>query len=244
MRLNAPLKALRRRGLAAMARRTVRAAGPAVSFTFDDFPRSAYLNGGGILSSHQVAGTFYAAMGLVGTINDLGEHFAVEDLSSLRTDGHELANHTFGHLSPRRVPLSRFVADVERGRQALHDHGGAERPNFSYPFGDVTIGAKRALSAGTHSCRGIFEGINETPIDLNLLKANSLYAHTFDLAAVTSLVRETERRAGWLIFYTHDVRDAPSAFGCTAAQFEAVVRLVRSRRLPVLTVEQALNSLS
>ena len=38
---------------------------PLISFTFDDFPRSAIHTGGAILNRFGVAGTYYAAFGLV-----------------------------------------------------------------------------------------------------------------------------------------------------------------------------------
>ena len=41
--------------------------GGVVSFTFDDFPRSAWSNGGAVLEEYDVRGTYYAAMGLAGT---------------------------------------------------------------------------------------------------------------------------------------------------------------------------------
>jgi hypothetical protein len=72
-------------------------------------------------------------------------------------------------------------------------------------------------------CRGIFPGVNTSPIDLNLLRANSLYSGNFDIEAVKRLFKENEERKGWLIFYTHDVSDKPSPYGCTPEQFKSVV---------------------
>ena len=42
-------------------------------------------------------------------------------------------------------------------------------------------------------------------------------------------------RNGWIIFYTHDVAEQPSEWGCTPAQLEAVVGYA-AQRLPVLPV--------
>src|SRR2546422_3297564 len=39
---------------------------PFVSFTFDDFPRSALLTGGAILKHFGLTGTYYASFGLMG----------------------------------------------------------------------------------------------------------------------------------------------------------------------------------
>ena len=43
---------------------------PLVSFTFDDVPASAYINGAAILEQHDMRGTFYIAAGICGTMDD------------------------------------------------------------------------------------------------------------------------------------------------------------------------------
>src|SRR5579872_2069244 len=113
--------ASRRNLLSFVHRRTVPlgAMGNVVSFTFDDFPRSAYTVAGPILDKYGVRATYYVAMGLMGTENHLGEHFRREDLDSLVGDGHELASHTFGHISSRGVRLNEFVDDVRKGSSTL-----------------------------------------------------------------------------------------------------------------------------
>jgi hypothetical protein len=49
--------------------------GPIVSFSFEDFPRSAAANGAAVLERFGVRGTYYAAMGLMNSSNELGEQF-------------------------------------------------------------------------------------------------------------------------------------------------------------------------
>src|SRR5947209_11228992 len=72
---------------------------PIVSFTFDDFPRSALTVAGKILDNYNVCGTYYAAMGLMGKITEVGEMFDSRDLKHLVAAGHELACHTFDHVA-------------------------------------------------------------------------------------------------------------------------------------------------
>jgi peptidoglycan/xylan/chitin deacetylase (PgdA/CDA1 family) len=214
---------------------------PIVSFTFDDFPRSALRVGGAILRSYGARGTFYAAMGLMGQVNALGPQFCPEDLQTLLEDGHELGSHTFGHVSGRSTSLPSFEADVLKGKQAVEEIAGAgPLHQFSYPYGQVTFRAKRRLGAGMSSCRGIFGGVNQSPVDLNLLRANSLYSESLNLAGIRRLLELNEQRRSWLIFYTHDVSGCPSSFGCTPAEFESVVRLAVRSRARVLPIGQAL----
>lgn len=211
--------------------------GPLVSFSFDDFPRSALHIGGAILKSYGLRGTYYAAMGLMGTANHIGPQFGAEDLAALLKDGHELGSHTFSHRSCRALPLREFEAEVIKGKEAVERvTGGGRFHSFSYPYGDVTLRARARIGAGLSSCRGIFPGINISPVDLNLLRANSLYSESFDLEAVSHLIRKNAEQCGWLIFYTHDLSDRPSAFGCTPSQFECVVKLVARAGATVLPV--------
>lgn len=214
-----------------------------VSFTFDDFPRSALTMGGTILKSYGACGTYYAAMGLMGQTNELGEHFGANDLAQLIADGHELGSHTFSHLSCRSTAFQVFEADVQKGRESVINV--TENPaasQFAYPHGHITLRAKRRIGAQMDSCRSTFGGVNVSPVDLNLLRANRLYDFTFDLAAIEHLFRVNDRRRGWLIFYTHDVSETPSRWGCRPGQLEAAVRLAVRMRHKVLTVGEVLEA--
>jgi peptidoglycan/xylan/chitin deacetylase (PgdA/CDA1 family) len=213
--------------------------GPVVSFTFDDFPQSALRVGGDILKSYRACGTFYTAVGLMNQINDLGQQFCVEDLHALLRDGHELGSHTFGHFSCRSSTLREFEADVWKGREAVELITGGERPHhFSYPYGHITSRAKSRIGAYMASCRGIAPGINESPVDLNLLRANSLYSSSFHLDSIDRLLTLNEERRAWIIFYTHDISMDPSAFGCKPFELEDVVKLAIKRGARILPVGQ------
>jgi len=73
---------------------------PYVSFTFDDFPRSALHTGGTILSQFGIRGTFYASLGLMGTMAPTGAIFEREDIKELLEQRHELGCHTFEKQEP------------------------------------------------------------------------------------------------------------------------------------------------
>jgi peptidoglycan/xylan/chitin deacetylase (PgdA/CDA1 family) len=217
---------------------------PIVSFSFDDFPRTAYVVGGAILKRHGVRGTYYAAPGLMNSANKLGEQFNAEDIRSLLHDGHELASHTFSHISSRSVPFSTYKADVDRGRKAIEElAGAADSGNFAYPYGEITLKAKKSLGPKVCSSRSIFPGLNGPEVDLNLLRANSLYGDLDQSEKAQRLILENEKRKTWLIFYSHDVRPKPSAYGCTPALLESTVSFALSRGCRILTVVDALAEL-
>jgi len=217
---------------------------PVVSFTFDDFPCSALATAGAILQKHQARGTYYTALGLMGLNNHEGEHFHMQDLHDLLRDGHELGSHTYSHISALKTPLEQFCSDAVRGEIELAGLRGNSGPgNFAYPFGDVSFASKPAVGAKMRSCRGIHGGINASLVDLNLLKANSIYSKTFDLSSIRQLIDENQRRRGWLIFYTHDVRENPSNYGCTPSEFESVAQAASLSEARILTIAQTLDAI-
>ncbi len=215
-----------------------------MSLTFDDFPRSAYTVGGSILKSYGVRGTYYVAMGLMNTSDRLGEQFRMEDLRSAANEGHELASHTFSHQSSRAVSVTAFRDDVRKGWSAIRELGGLDPTrNFAFPHGEVTLSAKLAVGKEMMSCRGRYRGVNAPYVDLNLLLANSLYDEPDDLDRVAHLIRDNEKRKGWLIFYTHDVSPTPSRYGCSPSLLGSTVRMATQSGAKVLPVAEVLAQL-
>lgn len=245
MSIRGSLGAIRRLAISSLGRREfqLRNAAPTISFTFDDFPRSALHVGGAILKSYGACGTYYAAMGLMDKVNHLGEHFSATDLKTLLADGHELGSHTFSHVSCRASAVRDFETEAKKGRDAVEQvTGRRDFHQFSYPYGHATLRAKPRIGRIVSSCRGIFPGINKSPVDLNLLRANSLYSHSFDLESIGRLIDANEKCCGWLIFYTHDVSERPSSFGCSPAHLDHVIKLALRGKARILPVGNALHS--
>jgi peptidoglycan/xylan/chitin deacetylase (PgdA/CDA1 family) len=242
MNLRSHMGTLRRTVLCSLYRRTVPLGnmGPIVSFTFDDFPRTAYSIGGGILEAFGARGTYYVAAGLMNTSGELGDQFHADDLHSVIEKGHELGNQTFHHSSSRSLSLSAFRDDVERGEKALKDLTGVEATNFAYPYGHATLRSKKTLGPTLTSSRSNFSGLNGPDIDLNLLRANRLYGGLEQLKSAEELILENVAQKSWLLFYTHDVRPQPSAYGCTATLLESVVSFAARSGSRILTVQEVL----
>jgi peptidoglycan/xylan/chitin deacetylase (PgdA/CDA1 family) len=201
-------------------------------------------NGAAIVERSGGRATFYVAMALMGTVNQLGEQFRAEDLHPLVDRGHEVASHTCNHLSAHNTPSEEFEQDAILGEEALRsrlDLGPSA--NFAYPYGAVSLGAKRRLRSRMRSCRATWGGFNGPTVDVNLLRANPLYGGIEQAEAAMQLVRENSTRRGWLIFYTHDVVDRPSPFGCTPALLERVSAFVTNLGTRILTVAEALDEI-
>ena len=219
--------------------------GPIVTFTFDDFPRSALTVGGSILESFAARATYYVSMGLMDAENPLGPQFSREDLHSLVERGHEVAIHGFDHLSAWKTPVEEFIADVSRCRTILHEcFPACASSNFAYPYGHTTLSVKRRLGPRMTSSRGVIEGFNGPEVDLNLLRANLLNGDVDQLDRARQLISENAARQSWLIFFSHDVEDSPSPYGCTPSLLQQTVRFAVEQGASVLTVADVVRVLS
>src|SRR5690349_7816873 len=56
---------------------------PLISFSFDDFPQSAFFEAGAILGRYGLRGTYYASLGLMGKQSPTGPMFKAEDLKEV-----------------------------------------------------------------------------------------------------------------------------------------------------------------
>jgi peptidoglycan/xylan/chitin deacetylase (PgdA/CDA1 family) len=215
---------------------------PMVSIAFDDFPRTALTAGAQILEEAGAKATFYTALGLMGSDNILGPQFVKEDLYHLVERGHELASHTFDHVSARDVSNYEFLENVQRGYDALEaDLRLQPSRNFAYPFGCTNLRLKVRVGSRMESCRGNFPGINGPAADLSLLKGNPLYGGIETLPWARDLVDRTVRANGWVIFYTHDVREAPSKFGCTPQLLRELVAEAKKKGCRIMTVADVIQ---
>jgi len=212
--------------------------GPVVSFTFDDFPGSALLNGGKILERHGAKGTYYLAPGLCETSTEVGDIISREDIYKCYESGHEIGHHTYSHLDCSEASKDEIMADILK---ADKDLGEIKTENFSFPFGRSNTRSKRILGKRFKSCRGINAGINSGIIDAADLKSNAIYSRDGNLDSLTKMIIDTKKNGGWLIFYTHDVTQSPGPYGCTENDFEYIVEAVMDNGVPVATVEEVIN---
>ncbi len=209
----------------------------AISFTFDDFPMSAFDVGGGILGRYGLRGTYYASMCLRDIHQEGIEYFTLTTLEKVLTCGNELGCHTCDHETPRSSSTPRYLDSIERNLVSLKKCFPSIRlSSFSYPLGDVTLPVKNACRKRFTSCRSIYPGINRGMIDLGLLRAIPLYNRRTPLSVAEALIAENTKRAGWLVFYTHDISFRPSRYGCTPEYFEAVVQFALKSKAMILPV--------
>ena len=219
-----------------------RLAEPVVSFTFDDFPRSALTEGGRVLRERGWAGAYFAAGGFCGRRVDGVDYFDRDDLVQAAEEGHEIGCHTFSHLRLPETRPEEIEADLRRNAdfvaEALPHH---RLSSFAYPYGDVDLGRKALIARRFPICRGIWPGINAGRMDFAQLKAVPLERRSLDGLDVEAWLDRAQATHGWLIFFTHDVSDDPTPYGCSRKTLEAVADAVARRGMRVLPVKNAVG---
>src|SRR5438093_8828125 len=142
---------------------------PYVSFTFDDYPRTALTGGGRILIDYGVRGTYFVALGLLGTQSVSGPIASWDDLAATVRQGHELGCHTFDHVDGSVVSADQFARSIETNRTALERSAVSSQFDvFAYPLNGPALATKRVAGQRFVACRGGGQTFNRGSIDLNL----------------------------------------------------------------------------
>jgi peptidoglycan/xylan/chitin deacetylase (PgdA/CDA1 family) len=208
-----------------------------VSFSFDDAPVSAALEGAARLEAWGLRGSYFVSMGLAGTPGPMGPNADPSQLRALMARGHEVACHTYSHLDCGQTSGEAAAADVERNRAALLELGAPEPVSFAYPYGDVSVPAKAALAARFGLLRGLHHGLVRRGSDLNQAPAVGVEGPDGEKTALDWIERAARERA-WLILYTHDVEPEPSPWGCTPQALDRLIDAALAHGLEVVTVAE------
>jgi peptidoglycan/xylan/chitin deacetylase (PgdA/CDA1 family) len=214
---------------------------PMVSFTFDDLPKSAVTTGADILEGHHARGTFFVSGGLVGVPTP---HWATgddKDIVALHRRGHEIGCHTFSHARTCDLSASSLSTEIAQNRQYFRAVDPSIRiENFAYPWGYGSLVRKQQLRSAFQSCRSIVPGVNSGTVDLQFLRAMPLIDPYISRDGIERAFDEAQTNNGWLIFYTHDVADQPSPYGCSPGLLHDALEAAARRKIPVLNMAEAL----
>lgn len=239
------LKGKLRRRLALLSQRRpvrMRLDRPMITFSFDDAPASAADAGARTLELRGIRGTWYFSAGLAGQDGPMGAYAVEADARRLAQAGHEIACHTFTHLDCGQANARAIVEDVDRNARALKAWGADPAESFAYPYGDVSVPAKRALGGRYRTLRTVQAGLVEDGADANQLPSVGIEGPEGEAAAMRWLDRAAERRA-WLILYTHDVAQAPSPWGCTTEALGHLIDAAQARGFDVVTAAEGARRL-
>jgi peptidoglycan/xylan/chitin deacetylase (PgdA/CDA1 family) len=211
------------------------------SITFDDFPKNAWEAGGAVLARHGVRGTYYTAGGFCGRTVEGTVFYDAADLTALAAAGHELACHGFAHQPTPSLTTAALKADAERNLEFLRPFLRGEAPvSYAYPFGKASLRTKSFLAPRFSSLRGVHPGINAGRVDLAQLNTISLEMRCWDQERIEAAIQRARHEHAWLVFYTHDVSEAPSGYGSTPTMLDWALSRLAAARIEVLPVREAL----
>ncbi len=198
---------------------------PIVSFTFDDFPKSA-LRGADIVESLGGRACFYACTSYMGETSPVfGDMFDASTLAELSKRGHEIGAHTHAHLDCARTPLRELERDVGENLVALSHAGYAPViSSFAYPYGETTMATKRWTRDVFATARGILPGVNNGKTDRTHLRSVELVETPSSSRRAIAMLEKAVTTKGWLIFFTHDVSDSPSSYGVRPSTLAELAR--------------------
>lgn len=187
---------------------------PVVTFTFDDFPKSA-LNGADIVEKHGGRAGFYACTSFLGQRSPLmGEMFDAATLAELRERRHEVGAHTHHHHDCARQRLEKVERDIGENLVALAEAGHDETVSaFAFPYGETTYAAKRWIGDVFTTGRGVLAGVNSGEVDRSQLRAVELGASAMHRRRAIAALDLALAQKGWLFFFTHDVGANPTTYG-------------------------------
>jgi len=212
---------------------------PVATFTFDDFPASAYDNGGKILEEYGARGTYFIAGSFLNAVIDGIKYTTPEQLKLVHARGHEIGCHTYDHkhLGAKRPGFAR--ASCEKNSALMREILGKSfmMSSFAYPYGDVSPVLKHVMPYTL--CRSVRYGVNEGSVDLAQIRIVSLEACHWDAEKIEKIIADAHGRNIWLVFLTHDVSDAPTAYGSTPDQIRRILHALKQADIPIKTLKAA-----
>jgi peptidoglycan/xylan/chitin deacetylase (PgdA/CDA1 family) len=213
---------------------------PVASFTFDDFPRSAWTTGGPILARYGARATYYTAGRFCGIEEDGLVYYDRDDLQAVHAGGHEIGCHTFSHRRSPKVGSAELQADLDRNAEFVREVlGDVRMTSFAYPYGEASPRTKALMGGRFPVSRGIKAGVNGRTLDLGQLKAVPLESRSWSAGWIEREVTAAKASGGWLVFFSHDVSDAPSPYGATPAMLEHALEAVTRAGIETLPVKHA-----
>jgi len=218
-------------------------AGKYVSLCFDDFPQSAARCAAPMIEQRGWRATWYVAGGFIGQTESVhGAMFQAADLQALRRNGHDFGCHTFDHIDCRNASAAEISEQNRLSAAFLRTHGIEDVRSFAFPFGSVDLAAKKLLSEGP-ALRGIQPGINRGVVDLNLLKACGLQDNQGGTRRALSEIDALREQNGWVIIFTHDVRENPSPWGVSPADYADLLAAIDASGAEVVTIGEMVDRL-
>lgn len=215
--------------------------GPRLTLSFDDVAASTTTATADLLDELGIKATYYVSAGLMEKSGDhLGGYASRDQIIKISQKGHEIGCHTFSHLDCAKESKEVIISDIERNKQFFTDNGLNIPKNFAYPYGEVSHYTKKLIDTRFSSARALHAGIIERHCDLNQLPSIGIEgkpcSRKFD-----DLFFNAVEQNGWLILYTHDVRENPSKYGTDLKTLKNILLKAKDMGFRFLTVDGGIS---
>lgn len=215
---------------------------PLLSLTFDDFPRSAWLESKPLLRAYNARATFYASESFRSQTDGNVAFFTGDDLIEVAEHGHEIGCHTYDHGSCILRGVAQVRESVERNAAALRAILGNFQPKtFAYPYGHASLLSRHMLMHRYETCRGISHKWDARVFDRSLVPALGLERHRRGRYDWPMIIEQVAARNGWLVVLTHDVSPDPTDYGCTHDELHRLMDLAKSYGFLFTTMSDGLR---
>ena len=216
---------------------------PIISFTFDDFPKSAANEGAEILELVGGKGTYYASSALAGKQTATGEQFGAADIEALLKGGHEIGAHTHSHMDCSKEKIADIRSDIELNIRHLEAMGVSDVRQFAYPYGETRTALKQELSNWFETARGVLPGLNTETSDRLQLRAFELTPDAKTIRRAAAAIRAAQHNPTWIVIFTHDVAHSPSPFGTYPQDLKLLTEMAHNIDADILCVGDAMKKM-
>ena len=114
-------------------------------------------------------------------------------------------------------------------------NGISQLTSFSYPFGALNQRSREVVATEYGTARSTWTGVNRGRFDAAALRAVPLMTRDRPALAFKFLTEFLEHD-GWLVFYTHDVSETASVWGCQPALLARLVEVTLNAGVELLPI--------
>lgn len=216
---------------------------PLASISFDDFPKSAANLGAKIMSDNGLLATYYAVGSFCGQVIEGIQQYDIADAQALVAAGHEIASHSFSHRAVYDFSNEEIWEEEQKNREFFRKHlNGYELSGFAYPYGEISPRTKFAYSELYPSSRGITDGVNGKLFDMAQLKAVGIESKSWTEDRIEHYIKQAKDSNAWVVFFTHDISENPSPYGCTPKMLEHAIATLKKYEIETMPVKAALSA--
>jgi len=216
---------------------------PIVSFTFDDFPKSAADIGAQIIQDAGGRATYYACTSFMNKTTSTGEQFGRAEIEALTKAGHEIGAHSHTHLDCSKAQVNQVRSDIQVNLAHLNDLGVKDIQSFAYPYGETQHALKHALKSEFLTARGVLAGENTPRADRMQLRALEISGQDWTVQRARKAIDAAKTSPAWIVIFTHDVTTSPSDYGTTPQALKDLAQAAQDIGAEIITMKNAAKHL-